>query len=97
MWKYRKKPVVIEAIQNTQELRDALASNNATILPIWLMNGLDSKIIRPSDMFPHLFYIDSKEGAVRCPNNNWIIRGIQGELYACDPVIFEATYDKVKE
>lgn len=31
---------------------------------------------------------------INVPHGHWIIKGIQGEFYPCDPDVFEATYDK---
>ena len=33
---------------------------------------------------------------IQVPKGHWLIRGVNGELYPCDPVIFEKTYDKVE-
>lgn len=37
------------------------------------------------------------EGELRAPYSHWIIRGIEGELYPCDPDIFEKLYEKVED
>mgnify|MGYP003595322655 CR=1 FL=1 len=34
---------------------------------------------------------------MRAPYWHWIIRGVQGEFYPCDPDIFAATYEEVAE
>ena len=40
-------------------------------------------------------WIDTKEGGhIVCPGD-WVITGVQGEMYPCKPDIFEATYDPV--
>lgn len=42
-------------------------------------------------------WIDTLEGGhIVCPGD-WVITGIQGELYPCKPDIFEATYEAVQE
>lgn len=38
-------------------------------------------------------YIDTLEGKMRATPGDWIIRGVNGELYPCKPDIFDATYD----
>lgn len=40
--------------------------------------------------------IPTLEGVMRANQNDWVIKGIKGELYHCKPDIFEATYEKVE-
>lgn len=90
MAKFRKKPVVIEAIQwsgkNITELLDFGAP--VTVLPA--TNG-DSLIIGTLEDGPN------SEAIHVASLNDWIIRGVAGEFYACKPNIFAATYDAVAE
>ncbi|MCA2590197.1 MAG: hypothetical protein IM509_05455 [Microcystis sp. M31BS1] len=37
------------------------------------------------------------EGTMTASTNDWIIRGVNGELYPCKPDIFEKTYELVKD
>ena len=39
--------------------------------------------------------IPTLEGTMTASMNDWIIRGVKGELYPCKPDIFEATYEAV--
>ena len=86
--KFKKKPVIIEAIQltdnNVQEVYDFmdLKGNYPET-----GHGID-----PSD---GKFKITTLEGIHTANINDWIIRGIKGEYYPCKPDIFEATYDEV--
>jgi hypothetical protein len=82
MTKYRKKPVVIEAMRFTGEphailewtgMHDALGS-----YVFWN----DGKLI-----------IRTLEGDMTADAGDWIIRGVKGELYPCKPDIFAATYE----
>lgn len=41
------------------------------------------------------FEVESLEGLVRGKPGDWLMRGIQGELYVCDREIFEKTYDLI--
>ena len=41
------------------------------------------------------YAIDTLEGPLQVRPGDWIIRGVQGELYPCKPDIFEATYEPV--
>lgn len=79
MAKYRKKPVVIDAIQFTGD-------ND-----IEIMNLFSGKINRGE----HCLHIHTLEGVMRAEVGDWIIKGVAGELYPCKPDIFEKTYEKV--
>lgn len=82
MAKYRKKPVVIEAMQYLRE---------ENIADIQDFVG-DNLIYNPED---NEYYIKTLEGNHRCTKGDYIIKGVKGELYPCKPDIFEMTYEKV--
>ena len=86
MAKYRKKPVVVEAVQflATRESFDA-------ILAMGLRNW------KPGEMGTDTFIIETLEGDHLVRKDDYIIKGIKGEFYPCKPDIFEMTYEKVKE
>ena len=89
MEKYRKKPVVIEAIQLTaetvQECYDFVGAKGN--FPECGM-GID-----PVD---GQFKITTLEGVHTASVNDFIIKGVNGEFYPCKPDIFEDTYEEVK-
>jgi hypothetical protein len=88
MGKYRKKSVVIEAIQYTGE------TIRLDDVPSWLINAmLDRVVIPSSDEGAKEFYIETLEGRMTVSVGDWIIRGVKGEIYPCKPDIFAATYD----
>ncbi len=39
------------------------------------------------------YTIKTLEGDMRADMDDWIIRGVMGELYPCKPDIFAATYE----
>lgn len=93
---YRKKPVVIEAFQLTKETR----WSNQT-WPQWMHDAWKLKHDQVGALLPvpenrqsDDLVIQTLEGPLRASCGSWIIRGVRGELYACDPDIFEETYDK---
>lgn len=89
MPEYRKKPVVIEAVQVVEALK--AAARKWDDLPSWLIDAYD----RGTVVFAaEGVLINTLEGQMRAGREDWIIRGVQGELYPCKPDIFEATYDK---
>ena len=86
MGKYRKKPVVIEAIRFTYQNRGEVAMfmRDADSWPSRTENGCDVIMIR------------TLEGVMRADAGDWIIRGVKGEVYPCKPDIFAATYEPVE-
>jgi hypothetical protein len=89
MAKYRKKPVVIDAIQ--------WHGNNAQAVGAWaegfgplqftFASALDGTIA---------LSIPTLEGVMHANRGDWIIRGVYGEFYPCKADIFEATYEMVE-
>lgn len=99
MGKYRKKPVVIEAFQMTQQRRQ-----DNYDWPEWLNLAWQKEHGEPSSVFPEDFpgsdgkdrlVIHTLEGNHVVSWGDYIIQGVQGELYPCKPDIFEQTYEKV--
>jgi hypothetical protein len=91
--KFRKKPVVIEAVQNDgtwSPIIQWLDSLNRVIVPF----GGTPPIRRNPD---GTLDIDTLEGTMRADVGDWIIEGIQGEFYPCKPEIFEKTYEPAGE
>lgn len=82
--KYRKKPVEIEAMQLT-------ADNAVEVLTFC---NRDEIVASNED---GTISIKTLEGVMLASINDYIIRGVKGELYPCKPDIFEATYDPVIE
>jgi hypothetical protein len=96
--KYRKKPVVIEAFQMTEERRWNNSDWPEWLHKAWNMPDLieGALSIDTNDETRTKLVIGTKEGVHRVTFGDWIIRGIQGELYACKPDIFEQTYELVE-
>jgi hypothetical protein len=87
--KYKKKPVVIEAIQwngyNLEEIKK-FTGNNADVK----YDDHNGEVI--ADLFIHTL-----EGDMHASKGDYIIKGVHGEFYPCKPIIFMATYEEVKE
>lgn len=80
--KYRKKPVVIEAMEwNGDNIKDVLAFCNGDASYEQMATG-DAAVV-----------IKTLEGQHIASVGDWIIRGVKGEFYPCKPDIFAATYD----
>lgn len=94
--KYRKKPIVIEALQ----------WNGSAHRPMFeFLGGNPSDYISAGGKNFRIDHskgegglvIKTLEGECFATIGDWIIKGVKGELYPCKPDIFEATYDKVDD
>ena len=86
--RYRKKPVVIEAMQfdGTEDSFEDVAE--------WMAShGEDLAATLGKVVCLHIFTLEVEMLAVP---GDYIIRGVQGEFYPCKPDIFEATYELVE-
>lgn len=87
--KYRKKPIVIEAIrymphENCAEVAAFLGQDhhrNACLAA----QGNDA------------WMIETLEGAMECRPGDWVLRGIAGEYYICKDAIFRQTHEAVED
>lgn len=92
MTQYRKKPVVINAVQYTRRFgwpdwfHDAVSANI-------VITHNTGKFSDPTE--PCYCTIQTLEGVHRCDENDWVIQGVKGELYPCKPDIFAMTYEEV--
>ena len=82
---FRKKPVVIEAVQITNDTFDAKHPNPEHVEGVLY------------DPVRRCVFIETLEGEMRGDLGDWIITGVKGERYPCKPDIFEATYDPAPE
>jgi len=90
---YCKKPVVVEAIQwtgdNLKEIISFTGLNDSA--KRWTWEEYEQVVAKEG------LKIFTLEGSLIAPIGWWIIKGIKGEFYPCDPDIFEMTYKKVGE
>lgn len=86
MPKFRKKSVVIEALQVPAWNEEGAWHR----LSAWLHRG--DAHWRVSGTIAGLIII-TLEGEMHAGPGDWIIRGVKGEFYPCRPSIFEATYE----
>ena len=82
--KFRKKPVVIEAVQwkggNEEE--------------IGMFAGQKVSCAREYGNF--ILLVHTLEGTLKADRGDWIIKGVKGEFYPCKPDVFEQTYEIVE-
>jgi hypothetical protein len=86
MEQFRKKPVIIHATQLINNEFRSLDDIPFSDCKNW-KTGRDEEGFYVS--------IPTLEGDMKARNNDWIIKGIQGEYYPCKPDIFNATYERV--
>lgn len=81
--KFRKKPVVIDAVRWMTDNYETVSS----FVGDSLHPGRDGSTL----------YINTLEGVMTARPFDWIIKGAKGEFYPCKPDIFEATYEAFPE
>lgn len=92
---FRKKPVEIQAIQFTD------MNSYLDIVAWWkswkteTLDATEKFEFRGGPGGNALVLINTLEGWMTASPGDWIIRGVQDEVYPCKPDIFEATYDRV--
>ncbi len=81
--KYRKKPVVVEAMKFTDD------NKNQVFHWITCSTTADFNGGKP------IIRIQTLEGVMTAELGDYIIKGVQGEFYPCKPDVFEQTYEKM--
>ena len=81
-----KKPIVVEAMQFTDQMKDRVYH--------WLPSGIRSAGF--DEAGNPILKIDTLEGVMVARLGDWVIRGVRGEFYPCKPDVFEATYKAVE-
>lgn len=87
MKKYRKKPVIVEAIK-FEDTSDRIME---------IQHFMDGRTIRVNYANPDKPFIpiETLEGTMKAQVGDYIIKGVNGEFYPCKPDIFEKTYERV--
>jgi len=86
--KYRKKPVVIDAIQY-----DGLNRHQLWVFYNSLVKPESPKTVLRFEDGDGEPYIDTLEGEQHISVNDWLICGTRGEFYPCKPAMFADSYD----
>jgi len=89
MPKFRKKSLVIEAIQFRGYIEEK-GGNYKDILDFMSIETT-SFLISAYDLGKEIISIDK----MTVFQDDWVIKGIRGEFYPCKPDIFEATYEAI--
>ena len=98
MSKFRRRPVEIEAVRFINQPTEIAGTE-----PEWYLiartidadevGSITYHQLKGSDF--GVLHIHTLEGVMRSEPGDWIIRGIEGELYSCKSGIFEKTYEEV--
>lgn len=95
MAKFRKKPVVIEAITFDELVEFGKASG------AYLHGGMPWSFTYAGQPITHenddCYLIPTLEGTMRMDRGDMLITGVKGEVYPCKPDIFAATYEAVHD
>jgi len=88
--KFRKKPVVIDAMLYN--------GHNFFQLAGWIRElGGDPSVINQLSDRSNVIYIQTLENTVEAYPGWYIIRGVKGEFYSCEPEVFELTYEEAED
>lgn len=93
--RYTKKPITIEAVQ----LR---GYGDFTRAVKWINANGGSAVFAPatrrdSDLQKDYLIIQTLEGNMEAPEGWFVIKGVKGEFYACEPEIFNLSYEDATE
>ncbi len=90
MTKYRKKPIVIDAIQLTKRCSDVVVDfiGKDNIVDYCLGEFAEDECY---------IELNTLEGDMTAREYDWVIKGVNGEFYPCKDDIFKKTYDKVED
>lgn len=88
--KFRKKPVIIEAIQY-------LGNDNLDVVLNFIGRDKGTYIPSRQKNVDPVIATQTLEGCMTANKGDWIIRGVKGEYYPCKPDIFKAIYEAVEE
>lgn len=89
--KFRKKPVIIEAELVTTIL--GLMKSEWKSLPQWVKDNYENGNIIPLN---DKLNIRTLEGMMDAGHDDYLIKGVKGEIYPCKKDIFKETYDKIE-
>ena len=93
MAKYRKKPVVIDAVLYSGYNGNGFVFDEA---PECFTDAICEYTVVFDDSDEQL-KIKTLEGTMIAAPGDYLIRGVKGEIYPCKPEIFEMSYEEVEE
>lgn len=88
---YRKKPVVIDAVQLNADSFDEVESFIGVTSGVFRHYNHEGDFLKKQN--PQGLHIKTLEGTMLASLGDFIIKGVNGEVYPCKPDIFEKTYE----
>ena len=92
MARYRKKPIIIEAITFNELVGYGLVNGASTVV-----NGMPWSFSYQGHPITHenddCYLVPTLEGIMKFERGDMLITGVQGEIYPCKRSIFDATYE----
>ena len=99
--KFRKKPVIIEAVQLRRDTWSEMCDHagvgkleDGKPEGCYVKDGMGHKEMVSGTIG---LWIPTLEGLELATENDWVIKGVKGELYPCKPDMFEMTYEPVED
>jgi hypothetical protein len=86
--RFTKRPVTIDAFNPA-----AMSLHQS---PAWFRDAITTNVIVLNDDGSAVIHCP-RHGNLIVNRGDWVIRGVEGELYPCDAAVFTATYDVAKE
>lgn len=83
-----KKPVIIEAIIFEGKTKGFSEK------PLWLINAINKKILYVGRH--NRLHIETSEGIMEASKGDYIIKGVKGDIHACNPGVFHETYEIIE-
>ena len=87
-----KRRIEIEAVQYISVSEDGEIQWNEDP-PEWLLEALEDEMVVPAGAFSDSVMVITLEGEMIMKPGDYLMRGVEGELYPCAKRIFDATYD----
>lgn len=90
---YRHKPTVVDAFKWTGD-------EHQTEDPVWIVEAIREgrvTFLSTGSGLPIYMEIATPEGRMLAKEGDWIVRGIEGEIYPVMPSVFNASYEPIEE
>ena len=92
LMRFRKRPLVVDAVRCVDVL--PAAGEDWKRLPGWVVDAIGETILL---VLLDAVEIRTLEGWMTAGRDDWIVRGVEGEIYPCKASVFEVTYEPVED
>ena len=86
--RYVKKPIPVKAVQMSPK-----TYYDMIYWPDWLLRATEEQKMSLEGEY---WEISTLEGVLKVSKNDWIIQGVEGEIYSCKDSVFQKSYDEVR-